>query len=245
MNFGGPIPDSPVSYVSAGSGAAPASENAVLGNIIISDSAVLGNQNPLIGIIPLDNGMVRYKVKKGDTFSTIAQQFQTTIPDIKLANQNIKYLALNSWIMIPTSAASSTLLAAADSANLPDLKNYFSLPAIGWNWGELHSYNAVDIANQCGTPVSAAAEGLVVADPNLGDGSSGWNDGYGIFVFIEHPNGTKTRYAHLAKSLVKVGDYVEKGQEIGLMGNTGNTHRPTGCHLHFEVYGAKNPFAIN
>ncbi len=145
---------------------------------------------------------------------------------------------------VKTDLASRVQLPSA-GANLPDLKNYFALPAIGWNWGELHNYNAVDIANQCGASVHAAAEGLVVADENFGDGSSGWNDGYGIFVLLEHPNGTKTRYAHLDKAIVRVGDYVNRGGEIGVMGSTGNTHGPTGCHLHFEVYGAKNPFAVS
>ena len=90
----------------------------------------------------------------------------------------------------------------------------------------------------------AAAEGIVVPDEKLGDGTEGWNDGYGIFVLLEHPNGTRTRYAHLGKVLVKAGEELRSGAIIGVMGNTGNTHGPTGCHLHFEVLGAKNPFAI-
>ncbi len=122
-----------------------------------------------------------------------------------------------------------------------DLGNYFASPTTGWNWGRLHDYNAVDIANRCGTPVYAAAEGLVVEVAN----DDGWNNGYGNYIKIEHPiNGSKTytRYAHLSKVLVDKGIYVLQGAEIGLMGNTGNTIGQTGCHLHFEVYGAKNPF---
>jgi murein DD-endopeptidase MepM/ murein hydrolase activator NlpD len=84
---------------------------------------------------------------------------------------------------------------------------------------------------------------VVVSDPNIGDGTGSWNDGYGHFLLIEHPNGTKTRYAHLQSMMVSVGQYVNQGDRIALMGNTGNTHGPTGCHLHFEVLGAKNPFA--
>ncbi|MBI2604018.1 MAG: M23 family metallopeptidase, partial [Candidatus Harrisonbacteria bacterium] len=42
---------------------------------------------------------------------------------------------------------------------------------------------------------------------------------------------------------VSVGDYVAQGDIIGYIGNSGNTHGPTGCHLHFEVMGARNPFA--
>ena len=242
---GGPTAIFQTSYVVAGTGEASPSENTVLNTVFVSDSAIMGDSSPLIGIVPLGNGMMKYKVRRGDTLSSVAGQFRTTVAEIKLANQNTKNLTPGSWVVIPSVVASGTLSVATSSTNLPNLRGYFSLPAVGWNWGTLHPYNAVDIANQCGTPVSAAADGLVVSDPNLGDGSSGWNDGYGIFVLVEHPNGTKTRYAHLAKVLVKVGDVVTKGQEIGLMGNTGNTQGPTGCHLHFEVYGAKNPFAIN
>lgn len=243
-NFGGPIETPPDSYVYSVSGGTAAVDDAALGNLFVSESGVIGGQNPLIGMIPLGNGIVKYKVKKGDTVSGIAEEFRTVAENVQATNGNaLKSVRPGDWVIIATVVTSSTAPSAGVS-NLPDLKNYFSLPAVGWNWGQLHDYNAVDIANQCGTPVSAAAEGLVISDPNLGDGSSGWNDGYGVFVFIEHPNGTKTRYAHLAKALTKIGDYVKKGQEIGLMGNTGNTHGPTGCHLHFEVYGAKNPFAI-
>ena len=119
--------------------------------------------------------------------------------------------------------------------------NYFSPPTVGWNWGILHDFNAVDIANKCGTEIYASAEGLIIPDKELGDGAEGFNGGYGIFILIEHPNGAKTRYAHLQKIAATVGRYVEKGELIGYMGNTGNTHGPTGCHLHFEVYGDKNP----
>ena len=121
--------------------------------------------------------------------------------------------------------------------------NYFSPPTYGWNLGIVHDNNAVDIANRCGTPVYAANEGLTVPDEKLGNGDSGFNNGYGIFILIEHPNGTKTRYAHLSKTVVEAGLNVSKGELIAYMGNTGNTHGPSGCHLHFEVLGAENPLA--
>jgi murein DD-endopeptidase MepM/ murein hydrolase activator NlpD len=115
--------------------------------------------------------------------------------------------------------------------------NYFTKPTIGYDWGQLHHYNAVDIANACGTPVTAAAEGLVV-DLSTDD----WDGGYGHMVLMEHPNGMGTRYAHLKTISVHIGDYLEQGAPIGTMGQTGDA---TGCHLHFEVIGAKNPFARN
>ena len=264
-------------------------------DILAENSAVSGASDPLTNLISLGDGLKRYKIKKGDTFTNIATRFNISADTIKWANPGIvslkpgetlvilsvsgvlynvskgdsmdnigsryqtdigliktynpnyqKTLSDGGYLILPfAKPVSSRVSAVPTTANLPDLKNYFSLPAIGWNWGQLHNYNAVDIANQCGTPVQAAAEGLVVSDENFGDGSSGWNDGYGIFVLLEHPNGAKTRYGHLDKVIVKVGDYVTRGEEIGVMGNTGNTHGPTGCHLHFEVYGAKNPFAVS
>ncbi len=121
--------------------------------------------------------------------------------------------------------------------DLPGFKGYFSAPALGWNWGILHSINGVDIANQCGSPILAAAEGLVIESEN------GWNNGYGNYIKIQHPNGAYTIYSHNSKNLAEIGDYVDKGQKIALMGNTGKVKGETGCHVHFEVRGAKNPFA--
>ena len=116
--------------------------------------------------------------------------------------------------------------------------NYFAMPATGWNQGTLHNYNAVDIANNCGSPIYAAADGLVTESVN-----EGWNNGYGSYIKIEHQNNTETLYSHLEKITVSLGKYVHKKDVIGYMGNTDNTHGPTGCHLHFEVHGADNPLA--
>jgi len=121
------------------------------------------------------------------------------------------------------------------SAEGPSLEGYFSMPAKGFNWGKLHPHNAVDIANDCGTDITASVDGMV---NEISVGS--WNGGYGNYILISHPNGTKTRYAHLQKVLVSVGQRVKKGDSIGMMGETGNA---TGCHVHFEIIGAANPFA--
>lgn len=106
----------------------------------------------------------------------------------------------------------------------------------GWRWGRMH--RGIDIAAPVGTPIFAAAEGVVV--------KSGWNrGGYGNLVDIQHADGTVTRYAHNYRLLVQPGQQVEQGQQISLMGSTG---RSTGPHLHFEVRpsgkGAVNPIAL-
>ncbi len=114
-----------------------------------------------------------------------------------------------------------------------------SPPTIGWNWGQLHAFNAVDIANRCGTPIYAAKDGIIIG---INDDNS-WNNGYGNSITIEHPNNIETLYAHLEKVETQIGQYVKEKELIGYMGSTGNTDGPTGCHLHFEVHGTENPLA--
>ena len=85
-----------------------------------------------------------------------------------------------------------------------------------------------------GKPIYASRAGTVV--------TAGWLSGYGYCIYINHPDGKQTRYAHLSKVLVSAGQSVSQGQKIALSGNTGNS---TGPHLHFEIHvGGKavNPF---
>ena len=91
-------------------------------------------------------------------------------------------------------------------------------------------HRAIDIANKKNTPIVATADGIVVF--------SGWMRGYGNVIAIEHGQKYRTVYAHLAKSLVKKGEFVIKGQEIAKMGNTG---RSTGPHVHYEIHLNKRP----
>ncbi len=106
----------------------------------------------------------------------------------------------------------------------------------GWRWGRMHK--GIDIAAPIGTPIVAAADGVVV--------SAGWNSGgYGNLVEVQHPDGSVTRYAHNNRILVRQGQEVAQGQQISEMGSTGFS---TGPHLHFEVHpgggAAVNPMAF-
>ena len=178
-----------------------------------------------------------YEVKGGEDLSSIAGFFDVQPERIREFNKDTDFSSLGAGetIVIPGENLRSSALAGN---NLPSFPGYFALPTAGYNWGKRHEQNAVDIANVCGTPVVASAEGLVVESV-----SEGWNSGYGHMLLIEHPNETKTRYAHLEDVLVSIGDYVRQGDQIATIGSTGNVHGPTGCHLHFEVQGAQNPFA--
>lgn len=117
-------------------------------------------------------------------------------------------------------------------------KNNLMIPTTGKNWGRLHGSNGVDIADICNKNIYATDAGLVIESV----ANNAWNSGYGNFIRIRHPNGIVTKYAHIKKNIAKVGDYVLQGDPIALIGNTGEVQGVTGCHLHFEVEGATNPF---
>jgi murein DD-endopeptidase MepM/ murein hydrolase activator NlpD len=102
--------------------------------------------------------------------------------------------------------------------------------ASGYGWridpftGQQTMHEGVDFITDVGTPVVAAAGGVVQF--------AGFHPQYGLMVDIDHGSELLTRYAHLSKLLVKEGDIVQRGRRIALSGNTG---RSTGPHLHFEV----------
>ena len=90
--------------------------------------------------------------------------------------------------------------------------------------GKKEFHLGVDLAGRSGMPVTSVASGIVIG--------SGQSQGYGNLIEINHGNGYVTRYAHNKENLVRVGDRVEKGEVIAIMGSSG---RSTGAHVHFEV----------
>ena len=86
-------------------------------------------------------------------------------------------------------------------------------------------HDGLDLAAREGSKVYSTGKGVVVSVSND-------VRGYGKQVVVDHGYGYKTRYAHLSKFLVHVGDTVSRGTEVGLVGNTGQS---TGPHLHYEV----------
>ena len=87
-------------------------------------------------------------------------------------------------------------------------------------------HRGLDIANKSGTPVRSTANGVVTV------AFTGNYFGYGNFIKINHGYGYETRYGHLKRILVHRGEFVRKGQIIGLMGDSGLS---TGTHLHYEI----------
>jgi murein DD-endopeptidase MepM/ murein hydrolase activator NlpD len=215
-------------------------------NIITSSNPSIKGKKVKIGetlqILPASD--VIYQSQAGDNLASISSNFNTPQSKILQFNQSVNFSALEPGTTIIIPGGTNANLAASQSDSLPNFNNQFIIPAQGYDEGALDSNNGVNIANSCGTPVVAAADGVVVPDPNISNILDGWNDGYGNFVLIKHAFGNEilTRYAHLQQILVQAGDYVKQGQQIGLMGESGSA---TECSVNFEVVGAQNPFYIS
>ncbi len=136
----------------------------------------------------------------------------------------------------PLTAEEQQLAAGAASAasarDLDTARWAWPLPSIGIDhisqdfWS---GHGALDIWAAKGTPIITSRAGIVVAT----EASNPMElDGYGNCVVVYHNDGTESYYAHMSVREVNVGDVVTAGQEIGLVGNTGNSF---GDHLHFEI----------
>ncbi|MBP0967038.1 MAG: M23 family metallopeptidase, partial [Oscillospiraceae bacterium] len=125
---------------------------------------------------------------------------------------------------------------------------YHISSGFGPRWGTHHS--GIDICGSnsliAGAAACAAASGTVIAAQggcthNYGKDLNKWtchcNYGYGNYIILDHGNGLYTLYAHLASFTVSVGQTVTVGQQIGVIGSTGDS---TGAHLHFEVRKGAN-----
>jgi LysM repeat protein len=204
----------------------------------LSDGQYIKPGDELI-ILPLSG--IRYKVKSGDTISGIAQKYKGETSKIIGYNnlQDEGAIATGDYLMIPDGEMPQQTYqktyTATYASYTKNLDGYFIHPSagIGYRSRGIHPHNAADIAASCWTPLYASAEGTVAISD-----AYGWNGGYGKYVKITHPNGTQTLYAHNIQNQVSAGQYVKQGQLIAYMGSTG---RSTGCHVHWEVYGAKNP----
>ena len=202
------------------------------------------------------------KIQKGDSLAAFLQRHGLTQDQLKTLNPGLELssLTVGRELQIAHAPSRQSLLAVSPlrsggaswpeqsllpMADQPDslkppivgyqwpTKGVFT-SGYGWRWGRMHK--GIDIANNTGTPVVAARDGIV--------SFSGWSGAYGYLVEITHSDGESTRYAHNSRLLVKKGQVVPRGARISLMGSTG---RSTGPHLHFEIRrsggAALNPLA--
>lgn len=198
-------------------------------NDLSKNSKLKTGQN--LVILPV-SGLV-YVVKSGDTISEISRTYKSNIDDILDFNNLTSEgdIFIGDILIIPNGTMPKKS-APLPTVQTPLADSFFIHPTEGQITQGLHWYNGVDVANKCGTPIYAAASGTVQR------ARYGWNYGGGNQVTVIHSGNIVTYYGHLLSILVKPGDQINVGDRIGLMGTTGKS---TGCHLHFEVIGAKNP----
>ena len=214
----------------------------------------------MVLLIPPTDG-IYYQWKDGDTFKSIANEYDATVDDILNWPGNDIDLTdpkfdPGSWVMVPggsrefvqwliptvasgssgTSGTSTSVCpggAVGSGAFVWPTDNHFLSGNDYWS-GHL----AIDIAAGEGAPVYAADAGVVTM------AQGGDNYGYGNVIQIDHGNGYATLYAHLSVIGVSPCESVYAGQWIGAAGSTGNS---TGAHLHFEVRlngGFINPWFV-
>jgi len=190
---------------------------------------------------------IRHQVEEGDSLQKIAEKYEAEAEEVKEFN-NItdESLVVGEFVDVkggvkPEPEPQVAQERAQKRGPAPTAQTveqgYFIRPISGGirtQGAHGPGNTAVDLAAPYGTPIYAAAEGTVIKSV-----TGGYNGGYGNYVEIKHPNGTRTLYAHNSQNTVAVGEYVSRGQVIAYMGSTG---RSTGPHVHFEVHGAANPF---
>jgi len=199
-----------------------------LANNLSANSALKVGQN--LVILPVDG--LLHVVRSGDTVSALAKTYKAKADDIGYYNNlaNEEDIFIGDVVVIPYGKMPARPVPSAQII-MPD--NYFILATKGRVTQGLHYYNAIDVANDCGTPVYAAASGVIQ--------KVRFDYRYGNYITILHGNGAGTYYGHLQAMFVKPGDSVTVGDRVGLIGRTGTN--ATGCHVHFGVTGAQNPLA--
>jgi murein DD-endopeptidase MepM/ murein hydrolase activator NlpD len=182
-------------------------------------------------ILPVSG--IMHLIGRGETLSGLARKYKVGVDDIVSFNglSDEDDIFIGDLLVIPGGRMPKrTVVRYA-----PLARSYFICPIskpcrLTQN---LHWYNAVDLSNgRCGEPVFAAAGGKVQR--------AGYARLPGYYVKLIHPNNITTFYGHFSKVIVSPGQPVSQGQIIGYSGQTGYA---TGCHVHFEVRGARNPFA--
>ncbi|MCH8048668.1 M23 family metallopeptidase [Patescibacteria group bacterium] len=197
----------------------------------LSLSSVLKQEQELV-ILPTSGAL--HLVRPSDTLSEIAGWYQVNTKKIVSFNalESSSAIFAGDFLIIPNGIQPSIL---PQGRLTPIANSYFiyPIPAPHRVTQGLHAFNAVDFSNGfCGESVYAAAGGNVQ--------KTGYTSIGGSYVRILHPNGVVTYYGHLSSILTTPGEKVYQGQLVGYTGSTGWS--ATGCHVHFEVRGATNPF---
>lgn len=179
------------------------------------------------------NNTIIHEVQPGEALSIIAQLYGTKTSEIR-ANNNLQgdRIYAGQELVIKNASRSGPLRLERNAFIWPLRGRVTS--EFGWRNHPVRNerlfHNGIDIAVPTGTEVKAAASGRVV--------HSGWMNGFGYTVVIDHGNNIETLYGHNSRVLVSRGATVQQGQRIALSGNTGMS---TGPHLHFGVLRNDEP----
>jgi len=213
-------------------------------NTLLWANDLTTSSKPKVGqslvILPTDG--LLHLVKSGDILSDIAKKYSASSKEIISYNEltGESDIYIGDILIIPNGVMPKKAVSINNTKQTVVANSYFINPTYGRITQGLHYYNAIDVANKCGTPIYAASSGTVQRV------KYGYNFGGGNLVTILHANGTVTYYGHLMTIFVKSGDKVGVGERIALMGGGTGTVGDgisTGCHLHFQVTGATNPLA--
>lgn len=199
---------------------------------------------PFVNVIVTENKLIEEQISyqkevqqsealyKGD--SEIKQEGQDGIKEVQYAIEMVNGVAVSKEVIYEKVTKEPTKEIVIEGTKVvssrgtgdfvwPTIGGYIS-SHMGERWGSYHK--GMDIARPSNPAILAADNGTVE--------SAGWDSGgYGNKVVINHNNGYKTIYAHLSSVSVSAGQTVTQGNQIGVMGATGNS---TGVHLHIEVY---------
>ncbi|CAM05838.1 peptidase M23-like protein [Saccharopolyspora erythraea NRRL 2338] len=144
------------------------------------------------------------------------------------ASMELEKLNRSSRVTEAMAQAEAARVAAEEAAKRPKVvapaAGRFT-SGFGGRWGTTHY--GIDIANSKGTPIVSVSDGIVI--------EAGQASGFGLWVRVQHDDGTITVYGHVNTITVSEGDKVKAGDQIATMGNRGFS---TGTHLHFEVWNA-------
>lgn len=197
------------------------------------DLLYVGDQ---LDILPVDGAL--HRVKVGETLSTIASQYKVSVEDIVGFGANNLVdadapLSVGKNLIVPDGVKSYVPQPVfAYTGSVPTSATKGTGSFVWTTSGSItqrfwSGHKAIDIGSWPGAPVKAADSGHVI-EAHYGT----YNNGYGNAVVIDHGNGFVSLYAHLNSIYVRVGENVRRGQQIGTVGNTGNS---TGPHLHLEI----------
>jgi len=210
----------PATSLPTSSGAAPSTANGTISNSTISNSRVSSPRTTATTM----QAAVPHRSPLALPTDTSPTDTSPTNKRSQLRNQHLQLLA----------AAVPTLRTYQQSAPTPAqrflwptasrgvISSPFGPRRLAITRSTFHA--GMDIAVATGTPILATKDGVV--------SRAGWIGSYGYAVYLEHPDGSQTRYAHMSRVLVRRGQRVRQGERIGLVGSTGLS---TGPHLHFEI----------